>query len=67
VVPWQRAYHAKDIFLLWGVVLTGQPPRPAERAAMAYLQNAWAAFVLDPHKGLTEFGWPSYSTQGNGK
>ncbi len=59
---WLRAYHAQDAFLFWGYRPRGidVPLRPVERAAMAYLQNAWAAFVVDPVDGLTEFGWPRY-------
>jgi hypothetical protein len=62
IYPWLRAYHAQDAFLFWGYRPRGSdvPLRPVERAAMAYLQNAWAAFVVNPLAGLTEFGWPHY-------
>ncbi len=60
--PWLRAYHAQDLLLLQGVRPSAERPlRPAELAAAAYLQNAVAAFVLDPHAGLSEFGWPCYN------
>lgn len=30
-----------------------------------YMRTAWATFAKDPKQGLTNFGWPEYSTKGN--
>ncbi len=37
-----------------------QQPLPADRAAIAYMQAAIAAFVREPRGGLRKFGWPEY-------
>jgi carboxylesterase type B len=65
--PWLRSSHTEDVMLLWGMVPGGRAPRPVERAAMSFMQHAWAAFARDPVSGLHEFGWPAYTYPSNGK
>ena len=36
-------------------------PAPNEIAGERYMQDAWVAFIRDPYKGLTNFGWPVYN------
>ncbi len=43
-----------------GTEIGGRQPLPVERAAIAYMQAAVAAFVREPRGGLRKFGWPEY-------
>ncbi|OGM45048.1 carboxylesterase family protein [Aspergillus bombycis] len=64
--PWLGAYHSSDVPIVFGTYdkTTIQPPsNPAEVAASKYIQGAWVAFAKDPWKGLSDYGWPQFTSQ----
>ncbi|KAE9367175.1 alpha/beta-hydrolase [Stipitochalara longipes BDJ] len=58
------AWHTSELLSIFGVVPSSSSVVPASTAAelaiMKYMRGAWAAFVKDPQKGLTAYGWPVY-------
>lgn len=61
--PGSGAYHGSDLNMVFGTAedVSGLPNDALERATIAYVQKAWAAFARDPQRGLTKLGWPLYS------
>ncbi len=60
-----RAYHASDIYIVFGTYNSTTAPvaaTPTEIALSAYIQSAWVAFARNPATGLTgaDFTWPEY-------
>ncbi|KEQ80927.1 carboxylesterase [Aureobasidium pullulans EXF-150] len=62
--PDSRAYHGTDITMIFGTAedVSGVPNSPAENEVSRYMMRAWAAFARDPSQGLSEIGWPEYSS-----
>ncbi|PVF96550.1 alpha/beta-hydrolase [Serendipita vermifera] len=62
--PPLRAWHGSDNLILFGQFMSlfpGSPqPTELEKAATAYMQKAWAAFIKDPANGLKALGWKTY-------
>ncbi|KAK6819249.1 hypothetical protein RU639_008242 [Aspergillus parasiticus] len=64
--PWLGAYHSSDVPIVFGTYnkTTIQPSSsPAEVAASKYIQGAWVAFAKDPWNGLSNYGWPQFTSQ----
>ncbi|KAF1995168.1 cholinesterase precursor [Amniculicola lignicola CBS 123094] len=61
------AYHGTDISMIFGTAedISGLTNTAAEDATSSYMMGAWAAFGRDPQNGLTSYGWPAYSVDGN--
>jgi carboxylesterase type B len=61
------AYHGTDISMIFGTAedISGLTNTAAEDATSSYMMGAWAAFGRDPQNGLTNYGWPVYSVDGN--
>jgi cholinesterase len=60
--PQSGAYHTAEIPILFDTAPTVVPATEEYIAVGNYMRGAWAAFAKDPVKGLTTYGWPSYST-----
>ena len=65
--PWMRAFHGSDLILLFAneYEFRYEDLGPTVKEAGRYLRNAVAAFVRDPKNGLSTFGWPRYTGEGN--
>lgn len=63
-LPWLGSYHSSDIPMVFGTSDLLGPDTTAEDAVSRLMQGAWAAFARDPEKGLTNYGWPVYSAEG---
>lgn len=40
------------------------PDTPVEIATSKYYQKTWENFARDPIEGSTEYGWPTYDSNG---
>lgn len=60
------AYHGSDLSVLFGTSedVSGLQSSAAEKDTSKYMMGAWAAFARDSRKGLSEYGWPEYSSNG---
>lgn len=66
--PWEGAYHASELPLIFGTYETyGGPPTVFEKAVATYWQDLYLAFMRDPINALPSLGWPSYSPDGYAK
>lgn len=70
--PGSGAYHGVDLHMIFGgikdIVGPGLPNSVVEEWTMKYssMMRAWAAFVNDPAKGLSEkLYWPQYDPSGD--
>jgi cholinesterase len=59
--PQSGAYHTAEIPVLFNTAPSNPPATEEYIAVGDYMRGAWAAFAKDPVKGLTNYGWPSYS------
>ena len=64
--PWMRAYHAADVYLMFGGERYVAWQEVGENVLKAgrYLRDAMSAFVKDPEGGLEGFGWERYNGSG---
>ncbi|KAF2102069.1 acetylcholinesterase [Rhizodiscina lignyota] len=60
--PWLGAYHSAELPLLFGTHSNyrGASP-PYEYAVSHAMQDAWRAFVNDPHGGLASQNWAQFT------
>ncbi|KNG89845.1 carboxylesterase family protein [Aspergillus nomiae NRRL 13137] len=64
--PWLGAYHSSDVPIVFGTyneTIVQPPSSPEEVAASKYIQGAWVAFAKDPWNGLSDYGWPQFTSQ----
>ena len=64
--PDSGAYHGVDLHMIFGagedVVGSAYPNSPEEISTIKYMMRAWAGFVKDPAKGLSEkIKWPLFN------
>lgn len=57
-LPWQGAYHASDLPLVFGTYGQLAPATAYETALSHYMQELWLAFMVDPVNGPSTVGWP---------
>ncbi|KAB5585574.1 carboxylesterase [Coniochaeta sp. 2T2.1] len=63
VQPESGAWHTSEVPVLFNATPSDLlPDTPEEAAIGSYLRRAWATFAKDPYNGLTELGWPEYTT-----
>lgn len=64
-LPWLGAYHSSDLPLFDGSFVDFATGSALEIATSAVMQDYVLAFMQDPQNGLTQHGWPEY-TSGQG-
>lgn len=64
--PTSGAYHGVDMHMVFGnsELVSGLPESAPQKQLKRTMQHAWATFVRDPSKGLTELGWPQFNPKG---
>ncbi|EEP79125.1 predicted protein [Uncinocarpus reesii 1704] len=67
--PGSGAYHGTDVAQVFGTAAdaSGAPNTDAENQVSSLMSHAWAAFAANPASGLSELGWPQYSSSGESK
>ncbi|KAF5856807.1 hypothetical protein ETB97_006698 [Aspergillus alliaceus] len=61
--PTSGAYHGVELNMIFGdsKAMTHIPESAPQLQLQKKMQQAWAAFVLDPRHGLEKLGWPQFS------
>lgn len=61
------AFHGSEIEPVFGTynLSTAANVSKAEVMTSQIMQSAWVAFAKDPINGLTNYGWPSYQSNGS--
>ncbi|RAK78856.1 chlorogenic acid esterase precursor [Aspergillus fijiensis CBS 313.89] len=63
--PWEKAYHASELPLLFGTYQWyGGAPTALQRAVSTRWQDLYLAFMKDPVHALPSMGWPAYTPDG---
>ncbi|PWY66019.1 alpha/beta-hydrolase [Aspergillus heteromorphus CBS 117.55] len=60
--PTSGAYHGVDLNMIYGssALFTLVSESAGQTVRTARMRKAWAAFVADPHDGLSNLGWPIF-------
>lgn len=61
--PTSGAYHGTELHMILGSSedASGLPASKAQKETVKLFQGAVAAFVENPKKGLTKYGWPEFN------
>ncbi|BFZ56064.1 hypothetical protein PYCC9005_003106 [Savitreella phatthalungensis] len=61
------AFHSSEIPLVFGTLAASglNASNSTLQQTSAAMQGGWAAFIRDPARGLTQYGWPLYDPSNN--